>query len=312
MSGFSQAGRCPADRRLANGELPLLLAFVGEVDWDAMLGYLAARAIAGVEHVSGGTYRRTVLVKGDPGVIEVTSGGANRLLLTAHLPHCDGLTHVVHQVRRLFNLDTDVRAANRALAPDALLAGRIAMHPGVRVPGAWDPFEIGVRAIIGQQVTVAGAGTITARLVQRHGRAVPGLDQFGLTHLFPPADVLVGADLAGLGLTEARIQAIRNFATAVAEGSVSLDRCTPLEDQVTALVAIRGLGPWTAHYLALRMGEPDAFPSTDLGLRRSIESITRMPVAPSEVARLAEQWRPWRAHAAIHLWLATPSTGDRG
>jgi AraC family transcriptional regulator of adaptative response / DNA-3-methyladenine glycosylase II len=240
-------------------------------------------------------------------VIEVAEGGRDHLVVTAHLPHWGGLIHVVHQVRRLFNLDVDLHRANVVLGRDRLLGERVAALPGLRVPGAWDPFEVGVRAIIGQQVTVAGAGTIVARIVERLGTPVPGLEQFGLTHTFPAAPVLAEADLAGTGLTGARIAAIRDFARAVCDGSLRLDRSRPLNEQVRSVVAVPGLGPWTAHYLALRMGEPDAFPSTDLGLRRSLELLTGGAMAPGEVSRIAERWRPWRAQAAIHLWL-TPRT----
>jgi AraC family transcriptional regulator of adaptative response / DNA-3-methyladenine glycosylase II len=177
-------------------------------------------------------------------------------------------------------------------------------RPGLRVPGAWDPYEVGVRAVIGQQVSVAGAGTITARLVERWGTPVPGLGALGLTHLFPPPDVLVTADLDGIGLTGARAAAVRSFAVAVADGSVRLDRSTGLDRLVDSVVALPGLGPWTGHYLALRLGEPDAFPATDLGIRRAVGRLTGSP-APATVADRAEAWRPWRAAAAAHLWLST-------
>jgi AraC family transcriptional regulator, regulatory protein of adaptative response / DNA-3-methyladenine glycosylase II len=298
-----RARRRSADRLVADGGLPLRLTFAGPLDWGDMLEYLATRAITGVEQVAGGVYRRTILVDGDPGVIEVANGGPDHLVVTAHLPHWGGLIHVVEQVRRLFNLDFDLDGAHQVLGRDPVLTGRIAALPGLRVPGAWDPFEVGVRAIVGQQVTVAGAGTIIARVVARHGTPISGLRQFGLTHIFPAAEVLAEADLAGAGLTGSRVGAIHNFARAVADGSIRLDRTQSLDDQLTSMVAVPGVGPWTAHYLALRMGETDAFPSTDLGLRRSLEALSRTAMTPRAVGEIAERWRPWRAHAAIHLWL---------
>jgi AraC family transcriptional regulator of adaptative response / DNA-3-methyladenine glycosylase II len=298
-----RARRRSADRLVADGGLRLRLTFAGPLDWNAMLGYLAARSIQGVERVSGGVYRRTILVDGDAGVIEVALGGSDHLLLTAHLPHWGGLIHVVQQVRRLFNLDFDLARASAALASDPVLKGRIESLPGLRVPGAWDPFEVGVRAIIGQQVTVAGAGTITGRVVARHGTPVPGLAQFGLTHLFPSAESLAGADLGGTGLTGARMAAIHSFATGAVDGSVRFDRSRPLDEQVATVAAVPGLGPWTAQYLALRLGESDAFPTTDLGLRRSLEALTGQALTPQMVGEMAERWRPWRAYAAVHLWL---------
>ena len=294
-----------ADRLVADGGLALRLAFAGALDWEAMLGYLSARAITGVEHVAGGVYRRTITIDGDPGAIEVAMGGPDHLRLTAHLPHWSGLIHVVHQARRIFNLDFEIDRANDLLGRDPLLGARIASLPGLRVPGAWDPFEVGVRAIVGQQVTVAGAGTIIGRVVERHGKPVAGLGPLGLSHTFPPAEVLADADLTGTGLTGARIAAIHNFARAVAASEIRLDRSRSLDEQLESLVAVPGVGPWTANYLALRMGEADAFPSTDLGLRRGVQSLSGTPATTGHVGQVAERWRPWRAHAAMHLW-STP------
>ncbi len=297
-----RARRRVADRLVADGGLPLRIGFAGALGWEAALGFLAARAISGIEHVSGGVYRRTIVVEGDPGALEIRRGGHDDLVLTAHLPHWNGLIHVVEQVRRLFNLDVDLAAADEALGDDPLIGPRIVGLPGLRPVGAWDPFEVGVRAILGQQVSVAGASTLAGRLVERLGTEVPGLAQFGLTHVFPSADTLAEADLGGIGLTGARVDAIRNFSAAVAEGSLRLDRSLPLDDVVASLEAIPGIGPWTAQYLALRLGEADAFPSSDLGLRRSIECLGGSTVDARAAAALAERWRPWRAHAAFHLW----------
>jgi AraC family transcriptional regulator, regulatory protein of adaptative response / DNA-3-methyladenine glycosylase II len=297
-----RARRRSADRLVADGGLPLRLSFDGPLDWDTTLTYMAARAITGVEHVSDGIYRRTVVIDGDPGAIEVMPAGPGQLRLVAHLPHWHGLIHVVQQVRHLFSLDADLCAATEALGGDPLLGASIRSRGGLRVPGVWDPFEVGVRVIIGQQVSVAGATTIAGRLIERVGTPVPGLAQFGLTHVFPTPATLATADLSGIGLTGARITAIHSFAEAVATGALRLDRSLPLEELVAATVAVRGLGPWTAHYLALRMGEPDAFPAGDLGLRRGLERLTGTSITPRELESVAERWRPWRAQAAVHLW----------
>lgn len=293
------------DRLAADGGLTLRLPFEPPLEWEALLGYLAARAIAGVEHVRDGVYRRTVVIDGDPGMLELWSGGDDHLLLRAHLPHWEGLIHVVQQVRRIPNLDSPPVAANELLADDIALAPLVRARPGLRPPGTWDAYEVGVRAIIGQRVSVAGASTITARLVQRHGGPVPGLAPFGLTHAFPAADTLAGADLDGLGLTGARAAAVRAFAAAVAAGDLPLDRSVKLDDLVTAIAALPGLGPWTAHYIALRIGEPDAFPAADLGLRRALERIEGGDRSTAGLAARAERWRPLRASAAAHLWLSS-------
>ncbi|MGH9217219.1 MAG: DNA-3-methyladenine glycosylase family protein [Acidimicrobiales bacterium] len=292
-------------------DLRELLPFRPPLEWDAMLGYLAARAIPGVEVVARPTYQRTVVVDGGAGLIEIDRVGDDHLEVRAHAHHQGGLVHVARRVRRIFGLDADVEAARVHLATDPMVGPLVAARPGLRVPGTWDAFEIGVRAIIGQQVTVAGGSTIAGRLVERQGGRVPGLTSPGLTHTFPSAATLAEADLDGIGLTGARIQAIRGFAAAVAENRVRLDRSVPLGELVESIVRLPGLGPWTAHYIALRIGEPDALPASDLGLRRALANGEGSAVLPSadELAARAESWRPWRAFAAVHLWssgLAAP------
>lgn len=297
-----RARRRAADRLVADGGLLLRLPFQGPLDWQAMASYFSARAIPGVESVSGGSYRRTVVVGGDPGVLELFPGGPDHLLLRAHLPHWEELIHIVERARRIASLDLDLDEPVGHLAEDPVIGPLLRTQPGLRVPGTWDPFETGVRAIMGQQVAVAAANAIAGRLVERLGTAVPGLRPLGLTHTFPPPGTLAEADLEDLGLTRARAHAIRSFARAVADDLVRLDGSMSLEPLVAAMTAIDGLGPWTAHYVALRLGERDACPATDLGLRRALAGRVRRPAAT--VADLAERWRPWRALASTHLWLA--------
>lgn len=294
-----RARRRKADRLVADGGLPLRLPFRGPLDWYSLVSYLAARAIPGVERVSGETYRRTIVVAGDPGVLELFSGGDDSLVLVIHLPHWEGLVHLVARARRIANLDLDLDEPAELLSGDPLIGPLLRARPGLRPPGTWDPFEAAVRVIIGQQVTIAAASTIAGRLVERFGTPVPGLQKLGLSHAFPPASTLAGADLAGLGLPRARQETIRSLAHAVSDETVRLDGSVGLDELTRSLTAIAGLGSWTANTLALRLGEPDAFPATDLGLRRALD-------APS-LTGLAERWRPWRALAAMHLWTAADS-----
>lgn len=289
-----------ADRLVADGGLALRLPYQAPLDWALLTGFLRVRAVAGVEVVDGATYRRTVVIDGQPGVLEVQPGDDEHLVLTAHLPYWDGLIHVVQRVRRLFDLDVDPGAVGTRLQADPLLHDRVRRRPGVRLPGAWDPFECGVRAIVGQQVSVAGATTLTARIVERFGVAVSGLDALGLRRVFPSAEALADADLAGLGMPGSRAATVRAFAAEVASGGLRLDGTLGLDELVAALTRVRGIGPWTAHYLALRLGERDAFPAGDLGLRRTLGNGVLAPAR--EVTERAEQWRPWRAYAAVHLW----------
>jgi AraC family transcriptional regulator, regulatory protein of adaptative response / DNA-3-methyladenine glycosylase II len=295
-----RAKRRAADRLVADGGLELRLPYEGEVDWSGEARYLAARAIPGVEAVEGDTYRRTVIVDGDPGVIEIGPGGAGHLVVTTHLPHWEGLIHVASKARRIAGLDVDLAEASAHLAGDPTIGPLLAAHPGLRVTGTWDPFETGVRAIVGQQVSVGAATTVTGRIAARWGTAVPGLGAWGLSHTFPEPVDLADADLTEVGLTATRAAAIRAFAAAVAADVVRLDGSVGLDTLVASIEALPGLGPWTAHYLALRIGEPNAFPSGDLGLRRAYAGLAlgsgpALPVA-------AESWRPWRAVAAAHLW----------
>ena len=299
-----RARRRRSDRLVADGGLPLRLTFDGPLEWDAMLAYFAARAIPGVEHVGPDCYRRTIVIDEDPGLLELTRGGSDHLLLRAHLPHWHGLIHSVQRAGRIFSLDAPVAEACAHLRGDPTI-GRL-IRPGLRVPGTWDPYETGIRAIVGQQITVAGATTIMGRIVQRVGTPVPGLSQLGLTHTFPSAEVLATGGLDGLGLTGPRAAAVRSFATAVARQEVILDRSQPLDALVAAITAIPGLGQWTAHYIALRLGEHDAFPTHDVGLRRALKHID--PGCTEPLTQLAERWSPWRAAAAIHLWLTPDAT----
>lgn len=254
-------------------------------DFTAMLAYFAPRAIRGVEEVTADAYRRVT----PDGQVVVVDADAAAAAPTAGPP--------LAGVARLLGLDADHAAAVSALRRDPVVGPRVRARPGLRVPGTWDPYETGVRAIVGQQVSVAGASTVTARIVARHGRPLAQPDGGGgLTHAFPPAPVLADADLDGIGLTGARIVAIRGWAAAVADGAVRFDRVEPLDAFVDSVVAIRGLGPWTAHYLALRTGYADAFPVADLGLQRAAG------LDGKALAVVAERWRPFRALAAVHLW----------
>lgn len=300
--GALRARRRRTDRLVADGGLVLRLPYRGPLAWDAMLAYVAARAIPHVEDVRDGVYRRTIVVDDEPGVLEIAVGGADHLVLRAHLPYWDGLIHVVERARRIFGLDASVDEAVRHLSGDAVLGPLVAARPGLRVPGTWDPFELGVRAILGQQVSVSGATTLIGRLVERLGRPVPGLQPLGLTHAFPMPKAVAAGDLSGLGLTGARADAVQAFAAAVAGGDVRLDRSVSLDELVSSLVAVRGVGPWTAHYIALRLGERDAFPAGDLGLRRSLARVA--PEVGRPLDEVARSWSPWRATAAVHLWLA--------
>jgi len=286
-----------ARRRHAAGEAPgnvavtVRLPYRPPLDWLALLAFLAPRATPGVEVVAGGVYRRTIAVGHARGTIAVRPDRASHLLLRVSLDRRTSLAPVVARARRLFDLDTDPADVAGHLSRSRVLAPLVARRPGLRVPGAWDGFELAVRAVLGQQVTVRGATTLAGRLVRAFGTAVA--DNDGLTHLFPPPDALVDADVASIGLPRTRAATIRALATAVAQGVLPLDVSSGLDDAVARLTAVPGIGPWTAHYIAMRaLAERDAFPAGDLGLRRALGGGRTAP----------RSWAPWRAYAAVHLW----------
>ena len=292
-----RARRREPDRLVTDGGLELRVPYRAPLAWSELLAFLAPRAIPGVESVDidAGVYRRTVDVDGAPGVIEVWNVASEQALrLRAHLPAIDGLVHLVARLRRLFDLDADPKTIDRHLARDRRLRPLVRAHRGLRVPGAVDAFELGVRAILGQQVSVSRATALAGRLVEALGEEVPGIGPLGLSHLFPSAATVAGADLGTLGMPGARIRALQGFAEAVASGSVALDRAAGLDETISSLCALPGIGPWTANYIAMRAcAERDAFPASDLAIRRFL--------GPDSEAE-AEAWRPWRAYGAMYLW----------
>lgn len=305
-----RAKRRKPDRLVTDGGLELRVPYRPPLAWSTMLAFLAPRAIPGVEAVDldAGVYRRVVELDGSPGVIEVRDTPDEAALrLRAHLPDIETLVHLVAGGRRLFDLDVDPELIDAHLARDRTLRPLVRKHRGIRVPGALDPFEIGVRAVLGQQVTVAGATRLAGRLVEEYGTPVPGIAPLGLTHMFPAADVVADVKATTLarriGIPAARAGAITRFAGAIAGDELKLDRGRDLDSTVAELEALPGFGPWTAQYVAMRAtGERDAFPSSDLGLRKALGD--GRPCTPAAAERRAAAWRPWRAYAAMHLWCA--------
>jgi AraC family transcriptional regulator of adaptative response / DNA-3-methyladenine glycosylase II len=288
----------------ADGGLDLRLPYRPPLAWHAMLAYVRPRAIPGVESIDGIWYRRTIHVDGNPGVVELCDEPeSSRLRLRIHLPNLDSLAHLVSRARRVFDLDADPSAIAAGLSNDPLVGEALQRLPGVRIAGAWNPFELGVRAILGQQVTVSGATTLAGRLVERFGTRVPGLNMLGLTHLFPTPETVADADLTVIGLPARRAVAVQTFAASIAAGSLRLEASAGLDRTVAQLCTLPGIGPWTAHYIAMRAcGERDAFPSGDLGLRRALATEPGLPSA-AEVEARSLAWRPWRGYAAMLLWL---------
>ncbi len=284
--------------------LTLTLRARGAFDPAPTLAFFAARAIPGVEVVAG-AWRRTAATASGPVVVAVEPS-PDGLVVTLTPPQPGSVTRLVGRVARAFDLEADSAGIAAALRRDPWLRGRLG-RAGVRLPVAWDPFEMGVRAIVGQQISVAAARTILGRIVRLAGTPL-ATPSHGLTHLFPDARALAASDLAGAGLPGARVRSLRAFAAAVADGTLDLDASPGLDPLLEKLRALPGIGEWTAHVIALRgLAEPDAFPAGDLVLRQRLAVNGRLP-SEREVLARSESWRPWRAYAAVAIWADTSTT----
>jgi AraC family transcriptional regulator, regulatory protein of adaptative response / DNA-3-methyladenine glycosylase II len=279
-----------ADRLVADGGLALRLPILPGYDWDAVRTFLAVRAVPGVEAIQGGTYRRTITVDGAPGVLEISPGGDGHLLLRAHLPYWEGLIHVVDRVGRLLGIDTDHAAGVAALSADPVLGILVRDRPGLAVPGAWSPLEVGVRAILSRGHAPGPVARWLEAIVTGLGTPVPGLPQ-GLTHAFPDAAAVTSTSLTAIGLPSAEATAIAGLATAVAAGHRALRHGTSLD----ALATVPGIDHDLCHHLAFRLGQREAFPLTDPSLGAARADLGLHPDLWSR------QWRPWLALAAVHL-----------
>ncbi|WP_436790743.1 AlkA N-terminal domain-containing protein [Yinghuangia sp. YIM S10712] len=296
------------------GDIVLRLQHRRPLAHDPLIDFLAARAVGGVEEVVGAdaaagkapagnrAYRRSLRLPRRTGIMTVTPHpDAGFVTLRLRLEDLRDLTAAVQRCRRLFDLDADPQGVDDVLGADELLGPLVAKRPGLRVPGHVDGFELAVRAVLGQQVTVKGARTLAERLVRRTGCPLAAPDGT-LTHMFPSAAQVADADLEGMGLTGARSRALRALAGAVAEGTVVLDAGADRDATRHALLALPGIGPWTASYIAMRaLGDPDAVPLTDLGIRQALRDLG-VDATPRAVTARAEAWRPWRAYAGMHLW----------
>jgi AraC family transcriptional regulator of adaptative response / DNA-3-methyladenine glycosylase II len=288
------------------GSLSVHLAYRPPYDWDAMLSFLDARAIPGVELVSENSYRRSIAFGENSGVVTVTPADHNRVEVVVRFPDMAMLPQIIARVRRVFDLDADPDTIGAHLSLDPMLAPLVAVRPGLRVPGAWDGFELALRAIFGQQVTVAAATKLLGKLVAQFGAALPAAlrDGEGLSHLFPSPGRIAGADLATLGMPGGRAMAVTSLAQVVAADPAIFGRGASLEQAIAKLRRLPGIAEWTAQYIAMReLREPDAFPAADIGLLRAM-AIDGRRASPPQLLSRAERWRPWRAYAALHLWAA--------
>ncbi|HWU74883.1 MAG TPA: AlkA N-terminal domain-containing protein [Rhodanobacter sp.] len=309
-AAFAQANRIePRElrrhpRSAAGAPLVLRLGYRPPYAFDALLAFLRTRALPGVEQVDEHSYARVFGPANAPGWLRVSGwpGDGHALQLELHCPQPTQILGVVTTLRRMFDLDANPQAITDMFRRDPVLGPLRRREPGLRLPGGWDGFEIAVRAVLGQQISVAAARTLATRIVQRWGEPVADIPVAGLERLFPTPSALADADLRAVGLTGIRAATVRGMAQALLDGRVDFRAEQSLEEFVARWVALPGIGAWTAHYMAMRaLSHPDAFPAADLILRRAANPGAK-ELSTGELSRVAEAWRPWRAYAVIHLW----------
>lgn len=269
-----------------------------------LLRFLAARAVPGLEEANGGCYRRSLELEHGGAVADVISDG-DEVRIELRLEDERDRPDALARCRRLLDLDADTARIDAALGGDPLLAPLVRRRPGLRVPRATDGFELAVRAILGQQVTLAAARRTGARLVALYGRP---LDEpaGAITHLFPTPAAVAEVDSLELRLPRVRANALRALARAVLDGALDLHPGADLDAARHGMLALPGIGPWTASYVGMRaLGDSDAFPPGDAAVRRALRRLGE-DGRPAAVERLAERWRPWRSYALMHLWRADP------
>jgi AraC family transcriptional regulator of adaptative response / DNA-3-methyladenine glycosylase II len=317
-SALRKAGEAalPAGSVAAAG-VTVQLRYRPPYDWPAMLSYLQGRAIEGIERVQHGSYARTLVEGEQVGTVEICHlAGSESIAATIRFPSVAALPAIVVRIRRMLDLDADVAAIGLHLRRDPLLARLVADRPGLRAPGGWDGFELAVRAILGQQVSVQAGRRLVGQLVGlcKSPTLATASGDRALTRTFPRPAHVVAANLAAMKMPNARKVALVELAKAALANPRLFEPLGTVEETVAQLRAIRGIGDWTAHYIALRAArEPDAFPASDAGLLRSFaEHGTRL--GPAQLLERAERWRPWRAYAAQHLWAADAAaqTAEQG
>lgn len=278
------------------------LAYQPPYDWAAMVGFLSARAIGGMETVEAGVYRRSISLGGQHGWISVAMGDGDWLDVEVGFPDPAALPEIERRLRTMFDLDAQPQLINPQLATDPLMAQLVAARPGLRVPGTWDGLELAIRAVLGQQITVVAAIRLAGKLVAQYGQPL-ATPHAGITHVFPSAEVLAAADLATLGMPKARGRTLSGVAQALLDDPRLFEPQASLKAGVARLVALPGIGDWTAQYIAMRqMREVDAFASGDIGLINALAALEGGPVSARQLLARAEAWRPLRAYAAQHLW----------
>lgn len=283
------------------GALKLRLAYRPPMDFPLMLSFFAKRVMPGIERVNADSYERVLGPADATTWIRVSENKSRpELLLEIVTPDPRLIPNIVRRVRRLFDLDADLTAVHSVLSEEPILEKGIARRPGLRVPGGWDGFEVAMRAVLGQQISVAGATTLAHRLVCNFGE-IRSDGRVGLDRCFPKPEFIVDGQLEKIGLTKARAATLRGLASAVLRGEVGFQAGQRLDDFVKNFTVLPGIGDWTANYVAMRaLSHPDSFPAGDLVVQQALGAGKRLGIRETEMR--SQSWRPWRAYAVLHLW----------
>ena len=288
----------------SNTSRELLVGYVQPYSFQQLLDHLRPRTTPGVEHVEGDIYSRVTVQAGIPRVLHVEDANDGRHLRVTATSQSDGdLTDDLERVRCLFAVDEDPSSAVSHLSRDPFIGHLVTERPWVRVPRCWDPFETSIRIIIGQQISVAAATTISGRIAAQLGQKVA--TGSGLNRIFPSPEVLANADLSDMGLTERRKATLRNFSRAVIDGTIDLKSLQDLDEIEKHWCTLPGIGPWTAQVAAMRvLGSDNAMPSSDLGVLRSVNRLTNQDFNAKQLENQSRIWSPFRSWAVQHLWQA--------
>ncbi|WP_321392397.1 DNA-3-methyladenine glycosylase 2 family protein [Emcibacter sp.] len=285
-----------------DGGLQLTLRYTPPYSWFWIRNYFKGRTLKNIENITDTSYQRSFELNGRGGYFTAKHlPDQSAFRISIFYPEISHLAPIVGRIRQLFDLDCNIQSVNDYLRQDPRLDDTVSRNPGIRIPGCWDPFELSIRAILGQQVSVEGGTTLTSRLVRKLGRPLVGAPA-NLSLIFPRPEDVAGADLSDIGIPKSRQDVLKLFSAKVADDPDFLFRPSQLDELIQSLCALKGIGPWTANYIAMRgLREPDAFPVSDLGLIKALD-LQESKKARLEMLQIAENWRPFRAYATMYLW----------
>ncbi len=312
--------RAKLKKPIQDPSINIRLQYRPPYDFAAMLKFFQLRQLTGIEQVTQDSYQRTICLDGKVGWIEVTQlPKADALNLKVVVDDYSLLNQIILKVRKMFDLDADINTVHQHLSLDSRLSPIIERYKGVRLPGCWDIFEFSIRAILGQQISVKAATTLAARIAKKYGKAF-NIEHDTLSYCFPSIDDLTNANFDDIGLTQSRINTLHTWLQFYQHNPNALERYSNLEHLEKTLTALKGIGPWTVNYIAMRgLSDPNAYPASDLGVIKAlapdlnlnlshppttVNAKTAAKYKTKDLIARADKWQPWRAYATIYLWLS--------